>query len=141
MKKLLNLVLSALQFVLLAPVMVLFGVTPEKGTLLFKGRSGQSYPMAFYASDVALAPVNIDNQGIGASTGSPTERAVPEDGWLKDVAIHTGMTVALQLAVSRNGAPTGAVLQVAAQLDTSNARMPLSIYYAKGDLLSMTQLA
>lgn len=115
--------------------------TPQYGQFTFRGvRSGKSYSVDAYFSDVAAALVRFD-AGSGASSTSPTEWVCPEDVVLRDYTIVTGMVDTLKVQLQRNNNPTGDVLRYALHLTTLANRPGLNIGYRAGSNFRATQLA
>lgn len=107
-------------------------VTPAYGTFVFMGmRSQRIYNVDAYIADVADALVHFDGGG-GASTTSPTSFTAPEDILLSDVSFKTGPTVIFKLQILRGNQATGDFLRLAAHLDTSPARSPVRLGFARG---------
>lgn len=63
--------------------------TPQYGGMFFRGRSGATYPIDIYISDVNGALINFDG-GAGAGSTSPTFWIAPEDVILEDYSQVTG---------------------------------------------------
>ena len=100
-------------------------VTPENGVFSFRGKSGKSYNISFYSSDVIGAPVTMNLNGL-AGAGSQTFYIIPEDCVLEDVSITTGQTVSTVGVVQVNDANTGNIISWANQVNTlANRQKPM----------------
>lgn len=107
-------------------------VTPTYGTFVFVGtRSQRIYNVDTYIADVGDALAHFDGGG-GASSTSPTSFTAPEDILLVDVAFKTGPTVITKLQILRGNQATGDFLRLSAHLDTSPARSPVRLGFARG---------
>ncbi|MCK5644775.1 MAG: hypothetical protein KAJ19_28505 [Gammaproteobacteria bacterium] len=124
--------LRVLLFALALPVYAFMGVTPAYGTFTFVGlRSQRIYNVDAYIADVADSLAHFDGGG-GASATSPTSFTAPEDILLTDVSFKTGPTVIFKLQILRGNQATGDFLRLAAHLDTSPARSPVRLGFARG---------
>lgn len=92
-------------------------VTAETGNILFQGKSGKTYGLSFYSSDVVGASCPMSLVGT-AGTGSQTFWIAPEPVVMADISITTGNTVATSLSIYANDIPTGNVVSEAAILNT-----------------------
>lgn len=126
--------------ILLQILMLIFVAAPQYGFLRFVGASKKNYNIDLYASDVVNKKLNFDD-GAGANATSETFWTPPEDVVLVDAAIHTGMTDTTFLRFTRGGVPMGNTIRYAAQLDTSDARVPLAIGFRKGINVGAIQFA
>ena len=100
-------------------------VTPENGTITLRGKSGRSYTLSIYSSDVVGAFVTMSTFGT-AGTGSTNFWVTPEDVVLEDVSITTGQTVTTGWTVNVNDVPTGNIISVANSINTlANRTKPL----------------
>lgn len=114
---------------------------PQYGQYLFRGlRSGKTYTVDAYHSDVAAALVRFD-AGAGSSSSSPTEWVAPEDVILEDYSIVTGMTDTTKAQLQRNNNPTGDVLRYSLHLTTLALRPRIRIGFRIGQNFRATQLA
>lgn len=112
---------------------------PQKAQFTFIGRSGRTYNLDCYASDVAGGAVNLDG-GNAAGTSSPTFWITPEPCTLVDFAIHTGMTDTTQLVLVSNGAQIPAArLRFAVYLDSLNNRPAIRIPFNQGSQFGAIQ--
>jgi hypothetical protein len=111
----------------------------QKGTAKFVGTSGRSYYKQFYLSDVAGALTTWD-AGNGAGASSPLHTILPEPAVLVDVilAAATGQT---QTQIMRDNVPTGDMLLNAVHLASITFRPGVSIPFARGQQISMVQIA
>lgn len=115
--------------------------TPQYGVLVAKGaKTGMTYSVDFYISDVANALVNFD-VGAGASSGSPDFITFPEPVVIEDIAVHTGCADTTKMRLVVNGVPTGNVFRYAIHLDTLSKRPQLRIGIKQGSRVSLLQLA
>lgn len=113
--------------------------TPEACTYVFKGRSGRTWVIDGYISDVAAAASTFDS---GAGTASSTSDAfyiIPEDCILRDFIMTTGTTAAVAVQVVRNSVPTGNTLRFTAHLTSLNNRPVLEIPFKAGDKFTAIQ--
>lgn len=114
---------------------------PEYAVFKFVGqRSGKTYSVDAYYSDVAAGLVNWD-AGDGASATSPTEWTAPEPVILVDVAIVTGGTDTKKFQLTRNGRPSGDFLRHTLHLASLANRSPLRIGLPAGASLRALQRA
>lgn len=111
---------------------------PQYSTFTLKGRSGKSYSVDAYSSDVLAALINLDG-GAGASSSSPTYWSAPEDCILVDWSVVTGLTDTTKLQLTRNQVPTGDFLRAAIHLTSLNNRPALRIGFRRGDQLGGIQ--
>jgi hypothetical protein len=110
----------------------------QYGVIIFVGRSGRTYAVDVYISDVAGALINWDS-GSGASSTSETFWTPPEQVVMRDFAVHAGMTQT-SARVARNSVPTGDTLRYAVHLDTLSYRPVLNIPFGAGDRVQITQV-
>lgn len=113
---------------------------PQLATLTFKGQSGAHYSIDCYCSDVANAMVNFDS-GAGAGTGSETFWTAPENVYLVDFSILTGMTDTTVGRLTANGRPLQSMIRWANHLNTLNSRPILNTGFAAGARIGIIQLA
>jgi len=112
---------------------------PQFGVCIFVGvKSGKTYSIDTYFSDVAAAMCNFDS-GAGAAAGSQDFWEPPEPVILQDFAIHTGMTDTTRVRLAHGGKPTGHMFRFAIHLDTSVARPKFRIGLTKR--IGLVQLA
>lgn len=92
-------------------------VTPETGVITFVGKSGRTYTLSFYSSDVVGAYVTFSTSGL-AGTGSQTFWNTPETVQIKDISIITGQTVSTIGVLQVNDVATGNVIAWANVVNT-----------------------
>ena len=115
--------------------------TPQYAVFKFIGaRSGRSYSVDAYLSDVAGALVRFD-AGDGASATSPDFWIAPEPVVLTDFAIVSGMADTTKIQLTRNGQPTMDHLRFAMHVQTLASRPQLSTGVAPGMSLRAIQRA
>ena len=110
-----------------------------EGTATFVGRSGRTYTKDMYLGDTVDTPVNFDSGG-GAAATSKDEVSFPEDVYLADVAIVTGMAQT-KLHVLLDNMSTGNFLRHTLHLNTLAFRPGLRIPVRARQVLSMIQIA
>lgn len=114
-------------------------VTPENGTLTFKGVSGRLYTIDAYISDVVAAPFTMNPNGA-AVAGSSQYWRCPESVTLVDYSIATGNTVSVGAYFTRDGATIpGSSVRSANQLNTLAFRPALKIDFPAGCLIGAIQ--
>ena len=111
----------------------------QNGTFIFVGRSGRTYPIDAYFSDVAAAKVTFNPTGL-AVAGSDTYWRAPEPVTLIDAAIHTGMTETGCVMTEDGATRNGAVIKYVPFLDSVATRPRLNIPFAAGSLIGAIQL-
>ena len=113
---------------------------PEYATFLFMGRSGISYPVDVYFSDVVAGALNWD-QGAGASSTSAEFWTPPENVILTDIAIVTGGTDTKKIQLTRDNQPVGAIIRHTLHLNTLANRPRLAIPFAARSRIAGLQVA
>lgn len=113
---------------------------PQYASFTLVGRSGRTYQLDAYFSDVANASVKWDG-GAGASSTSPDFYTAPEDCILTDYSQVTGLTDTAKVSITRNNVPTGNILRAAIHLTTLNNRPKLQLPFKAGDKIAGVQLA
>jgi len=114
--------------------------TPKYGQVTFLGQSGMTYMKDIYRSDVAGALINWDS-GAGAGTGSETFWTPPENVVIRDLALVTGVVDTTKLQLTRNGVPTGDILQNGPFVDSVATRPSLNVPLGAGVKIAAIQLA
>lgn len=114
-------------------------VTATNGTATFVGRSGKTYMVDFYISDVVAAYCTFNPAGA-AGTGNNTFWRAPEDVVLTDLAIATGPTVMKGLQALSDDAPiSGGALRIAQFLNSLNQRPNPNIGWRMGRNIALIQ--
>lgn len=113
-------------------------VTAGNGVLSLRGRSGRSYNVSFYSSDVIGASVTFNLNGA-AGAGSQTFYLLPENCMLEDVSFTSTNTVSTAWIVQQNDQNTGNVISIANQLNTLANRQKPMIPLGAGRKLTMIQ--
>lgn len=113
---------------------------PQSGTFVFTGRSGKSYFVDSYFSDVAGANVRFES-GAGSSATSNPYWLCPEDVTLTDVSIVTGLTDTTRFRLVVNGKPLGDMLRYVLHVTTSPLRPVIRIGFKGGSQFTGIQLA
>ena len=113
-------------------------VTPESGIIALRGKSGNSYNLSFYSSDVIGSAVTFNLNGI-AVAGSQSFYLIPEDCVIEDISITTGQTVSTVGIVQLNDANTGNVIAWANQVSTLATRVKPMIRLPRGAKLTIIQ--
>lgn len=113
---------------------------PQLATLTFRGTSGANYSIDAYLSDVANANANFDS-GAGAGATSETFWTAPENVYLVDFSILTGMTDTTVARLTANGRPLQSMVRYANHLNTLNSRPVLNTGFAAGTRVGLIQLA
>jgi len=115
--------------------------TPKNGTLVAYGvKSGKSYLVDFYVSDVDGALVKFD-AGAGASSSSPEFYTFPEDVVIKDISIESGTADTTKMRLVVNGKPTSHIIRYSVHLTSLNNRPELQIGVRQGSMVQFIQLA
>lgn len=115
--------------------------TPQFAVFNFLGRrSGKSYSVDAYVSDVNNAAVRFD-EGSGASATSATDWIAPEDVILRDFSMVTGTADTEKLRITRGNTPTGDLLRYAIHLTTLAFRPFLNIGFRRGAKVSAIQIS
>ncbi len=125
---------KALTFFLLSPLFLLgafSAAAPQFGAMIFQGRSGKTYPVDVYHSDVNDTLIRFDG-GAGAGAATPDYWSPPEPVVLVDYSIVTGMTDTTKIQLLRNNAPIGGFLRFAMWLNTLAKRPILAIGFLPG---------
>ena len=113
-------------------------VTAGNGVISLRGKSGKSYNVNFYSSDVLAAATTFNLNGL-AVAGSQTFYLIPEDCILEDVSFTSSNTVSTVWIVQLNDANTGNVISIANQLNTLAARQKPMIPLPRGAKFTMIQ--
>lgn len=114
--------------------------TPQYAGFFFVGRSGKTYAVDAYISDVNGALINWDG-GAGASSTSPTFWKAPEDVILQDYSMVTGTADTEKLRLLRDSMPTAHVLRYGVHLTSLATRPKLNIGFLKGTNISAVQIS
>lgn len=115
--------------------------TPQFAGFQFVGlKSGQTFNVDAYVSDVSGATVRLDNGG-GASATSLEAWQCPEPMVLVDYYQVTGTADTTKIQLCKNGSPTGDHYRYACHLTTHAKRPTLKVLFQKGDTLSAIQRA
>jgi len=115
--------------------------TPQYCQFIFRGlRSGMSYNIDGYVSDVAAALVKWDG-GAGAGAASPDNWTPPEAVSLVDFTMVTGAADTTKLQITRNQVPVGAILRYTIHLTSLALRPRLNIPFLRGQKVGAIQLA
>ena len=114
--------------------------TPQFCTFTFIGRSGKTYSVDGYISDVANAMIRFDG-GAGAGATSPDFWKPPEDVTLKDVSVVTGTADTTKIRLTVNGRPLQHILRYTIFLTSLNSRPVLNIGFRQNSNVSAIQLA
>lgn len=113
--------------------------TPESGMITMVGNSGRTYHIGVYVSDVVGNRCNLDVAQAPGST-SPQDWLPPENGFIVDAALTTGVTATTFLQVMEGGGPVlGGMIYYAAQLTSINNRPPIRIPVLGGVKLEIVQ--
>lgn len=116
--------------------------SPQYGVMKFVGRrSGRTYDIDVYCSDVANALVTWSTGGAGASSTSPNSWRPVETVTLIDFAIVTGMTDTTKLQLLAGNQPTGDFVRFSLHLDSLANRSPMRLTFAAGVEIRAIQLA
>ena len=113
-------------------------VTPENGSLTFRGASGRSYNINFYSSDVIGAATTFNLAGV-ATAGAQNFYLIPENVILVDISTTTGQTVTTNYVVYINDVPIGNVIPVANTINTLANRIIPAIPIAAGRKFTIIQ--
>jgi len=111
---------------------------PQTGTLTFRGVSGAHYAIDVYVSDVVGALCNFDS-GAGASANSETFWTAPENCYLIDFSIVTGLTDTKTLRLTANSRNLQSLIRHANHLNTLNSRPALNTGFAAGTRVGLIQ--
>ena len=112
---------------------------PQYGTMIFRGTSGATYVKDVYISDVNGAPIRFDS-GAGASATSQDFTKFPEDVYLVDFSVVTGLTDTTKIRLTGNGSPSGYLLRYSIHVTTIATRPALAIGVNSGSNYSAIQL-
>jgi hypothetical protein len=114
---------------------------PQSGTFIAYGvKSGNTYAVDAYFSDVAAAPVRFDG-GAGSGATSPDFYTFPEACIVRDMSVVTGLTDTTKIRIVANGAPTNIILRYAVHLTTIATRPTLNIGFKAGSRMAAIQQA
>ena len=108
--------------------------------MFFRGRSGKTYSVDIYVSDVNAARINWDG-GAGAGTSSPTFWKPPEDVVLEDYSQVTGTADTEKIRLVVNGRPTAQILRYVPHLTTNASRPKLNVGFTKNSEISALQIS
>ena len=109
--------------------------------MIFVGaKTGQTYPIDIYISDVAGALVRFDN-GAGAGSASETFITFNEPVVLRDYSMVTGTTDVEKIRLLANNTPTNMVLRFDVHVSTNSNRPALNIGFNAGTRISGFQIA
>lgn len=114
--------------------------TPQYCAFFFRGKSGKTYSVDGYVSDVNGARITWDG-GSGAGTTSPTFWKPPEDVVLEDYSMVTGTADTEKIRLVVNGRPMQQVLRYVPHLTTNASRPKLSIGFAQNVEISAFQIS
>lgn len=109
-------------------------------TIRLAGRSGRVYSVQGYASDASAVAVKFDETKVPVA-GSPDSYTCKEPCTLFDVAFTTDLATPTAVQITRNGSPTGDIVDVTAQLVSVVSRPNPSIPFAQGDKIGLMQIA
>jgi hypothetical protein len=102
-------------------------VAAQVATFSFKGKkTGLTYPVSGYISDVVGALILWAKQGTAAATSQP-HLTFNEAVTLYDISIPTGLTASTSLVLQVNGVLQPFVFSAVNQLNTSAGRTPISV--------------
>lgn len=115
--------------------------TPRNGSMIFLGKSGATYSIDVYISDVANAAVTWEPTGA-AGTGSLTFWRTEEPVVLIDFSVATGLADTTNISLTQNGGlVSGSVIRYANFLNTINTRPKLAIAFPAGVNIGAKQAA
>lgn len=112
--------------------------TPKNGAIVLRGKSGRSYNLSFYNSDVVGAFCTFNLNGA-AVAGSQNFFIVPEDCIIEDVSIATGIADTTSGVIQLNDANTGNVVVFANQVNTLATRVKPMVALSRGAKLTILQ--
>lgn len=114
--------------------------TPQLGTFYFQTKRGTARAVRAYFSDVANGNVNL-NSGASAAATSDVKYNVPEDMYLTDFVITTGMADTTGAVPTIDNAPMrNQRFLYADHLNTSGSgRPPKCVYFPKGSTFGAIQ--
>jgi hypothetical protein len=113
-------------------------VTPEQGSITFKGITGRNYGFSIYSSDVVAAPITFSAVGL-AGANSSVSIIANEDMILSDIAVVTGQTVSTVWNVYINDLPVGLTITYTNILTTLANRIFPTFGVKKGQKLALFQ--
>lgn len=114
--------------------------TPQYACFIFRGKSGKSYSVDAYVSDVNAARINWDG-GSGAGTASPTFWKPPENVILEDYSMTTGTADTEKIRLVANGRPLMQVLRYVPHVSTAANRPKLAIGFTANTEISAFQIS
>jgi hypothetical protein len=114
-------------------------VTSTNGTLLLRGRSGRTYGLNIYISDIINANITISLNSV-AGASSQTFYNLPEDCVIQDLSIVTGPTVMTNIAFQINDINIGVISPISTCLTTLNQRAVPKVLLQANKKLTMVQL-
>lgn len=109
-------------------------------TMVYVGKSGRRYCISAYANDTSNNLVRFDEAKVAAA-GSPDQYNVKEDGVVDDIIFTSDLATPTHVQLLRNGAPTGDIFDVTAQLASVVNRPNIDCPYAAGDKIALMQIA
>lgn len=109
-------------------------------TMVYTGKSGRRYSISGYASDASNVLVKFDESKI-AVAGSADSYTTKEPGVLSDVCFTSDLATPTHIQILRNGAPTGDILDVTAQLASVVSRPSPVIPFGYSDKIQIMQVA
>lgn len=110
------------------------------GTMILVGKSGRKYAVSIYLNDTTNNLVRFDEAKI-AVAGSPDNYTMKESGYLVDICLTSDVATPSHLMISRNGTPTGDILDCTAQLASVVNRPSPGVPFTGGDKIQLTQIA
>ena len=113
--------------------------TPQSGTFVFVGQSGQTYHVDAYFSDVNGGNVRFDS-GAGSGAATNTFWMPPENVTLTDVSIVTGTADTTRFRLVVNGRPLNSILRYVLHVSTNPYRPALRVGFAKNAQVTGIQL-
>lgn len=113
-------------------------VTPETGTIIFRGMSGRDYAYNIYSSDVIGAYVTFSAFGAAGAT-SQNFLVLPERCVLKDLSVITGQTVCTSWLPLVNDTPSGVAVLVANSINTLAYRSIPNVGFEAGRKFTLVQ--
>ena len=113
--------------------------TPQYGTAIARGLTGNQYAVDLYVSDVANAPVRFDG-GAGAGSASADFYSFPEAVIITDICLASTTVDTTKIRITANGAPTPNILRNHSHVATLSNRPQLSLKLRAGTRLGGIQL-